>query len=49
MDADADECSNVETNECDPNALCNNTKGSYTCRCQIGYEGDGRNCTGESC
>lgn len=46
MDVDDDECANAETNDCDLNALCNNTKGSNTCRCVTGYEGDGRNCTG---
>lgn len=43
---DVDECANVETNECDSNALCTNTEGSYVCRCFKGYEGDGRNCIG---
>ena len=44
--ADIDECATNETNECDPNALCTNTEGSYICRCLKGYEGDGRNCKG---
>ena len=43
---DLDECASAETNECDPDALCNNTQGSYICRCMKGFEGDGRNCTG---
>ena len=42
-----DECESAETNECHPNASCNNTEGSYTCRCLDGYEGDGKNCTGK--
>lgn len=46
MGVDADECDNAETNDCNLNALCNNTEGSYTCRCLTGYEGDGRICTG---
>ena len=43
---DFDECVSSETNDCDPSALCTNTEGSYSCRCVIGYEGNGRNCTG---
>lgn len=43
---DVDECENVKTNDCDPNALCTNTEGSYLCRCLKGYKGDGKNCTG---
>ena len=44
---DFDECESSETNECDPNALCTNTEGSYACRCVKGYQGDGTNCTGK--
>ena len=44
---DEDECKSSETNECGLNALCNNTEGSYVCSCVSGYQGDGRNCTGE--
>ena len=39
-----DECE--DENECDPNALCTNTEGSYICRCIRGYEGDGKSCKG---
>ena len=45
---DMDECASPASNECDPNALCTNTEGSYVCRCLSGYIGDGANCTGES-
>ena len=33
--------------ECDMNANCTNTEGSYECGCNEGYEGDGYigNCT----
>lgn len=43
---DVDECSSNEKNDCNPNAMCTNTEGSYVCRCIRGFEGDGRNCTG---
>ena len=42
-----DECASPEANECDTNALCTNTDGSYICGCLSGYQGDGRNCTGK--
>lgn len=42
---DVDECAG--DNECHANAQCTNTLGGYTCACRDGYEGDGRNCTGE--
>ena len=45
---DIDECADHELNECDANALCTNTNGSYDCRCVSGYQGDGRNCTGKT-
>ena len=41
---DIDEC--MGTNDCDDNAQCNNTIGSYICTCNVGYVGDGLNCTG---
>ena len=44
---DVDECASNETNRCDKNALCNNTQGSYVCRCVSGFVGDGINCTGK--
>ena len=46
---DINECASRETNQCDPKASCNNTEGSYACRCLDGYQGDGKNCTGKSC
>ena len=43
---DIDECANG-THSCDVNALCNNTQGSYNCKCKDGFRGDGMNCTGK--
>ena len=42
---DIDECSSE--NDCDVNAKCLNTMGSFKCSCKQGYQGDGRNCSGE--
>ena len=41
--ADINECD--ESNSCHENANCTNTVGSYTCSCNLGYTGDGVNCT----
>ena len=45
---DVDECQSDALNECEPNALCTNTEGSYICRCLRGFEGDGRQCIGKA-
>ena len=34
------------THNCDSNAACNNTEGSFTCVCMDGYSGDGVKCNG---
>ena len=39
---DIDEC--FFDHECDPNSLCLNSEGTYTCLCETGYVGDGRTC-----
>ena len=44
---DIDECASPESNDCDSNALCTNTDGSYVCRCLRGFKGDGKVCTGK--
>ena len=44
---DFNECASPETNECDSNAQCTNTEGSYSCQCLGGYRGDGKNCEGK--
>jgi len=41
---DVDECAGWSDN-CDPNATCTNTPGSFSCTCNPGYEGDGVTCT----
>ena len=43
---DIDECKDG-SNNCDTNANCQNTNGSYTCTCKTGYSGDGKTCTGK--
>lgn len=45
---DANECTGG-THDCDPNALCTNTVGSFTCACKGGYEGDGKACAATGC
>ena len=44
---DLDECS-LGTHNCDSNAACTNTGGSFTCACNVGYTGAGTTCTGMS-
>ena len=44
---DIDECASG-SNDCDENADCTNTDGSYTCSCQPGFSGDGITCNGLS-
>ena len=41
------ECS-LNTDNCDANAACTDTEGSFTCTCNPGYTGDGITCTSES-
>ena len=41
---DIDECS-LDANNCDDNAACTDTEGSFFCTCNTGYTGDGVNCT----
>ena len=43
---DIDECEHDTLNDCDGNAGCTNTIGSYDCFCLNGFEGDGFNCSG---
>ena len=41
---DTDECVTTP-GTCHVNATCNNTRGSYVCKCKPGYTGDGQICT----
>jgi hypothetical protein len=43
-DTDVDECT-LALDNCDANATCANTTGSFTCTCNAGYTGDGVTCT----
>ncbi|XP_068719980.1 uncharacterized protein [Montipora capricornis] len=43
-ETDIDECS-TNSQSCDVNAVCSNTKGSYLCTCKSGYSGDGKACS----
>ena len=42
---DTDECT-FGLHDCDPNALCTNIAGTWTCVCKTGYSGSGQTCTG---
>ena len=39
---DIDECNDADN--CDDNADCTNTDGSYNCSCKTGFSGDGTSC-----
>ncbi|WP_437791806.1 FG-GAP-like repeat-containing protein [Sorangium sp. So ce693] len=41
---DVNECA-LGADNCDANAACTNTPGSFTCACNAGYSGDGVTCT----
>ena len=40
--SDINEC--LYARPCDPNAMCSDTIGSFTCTCNSGYFGDGLSC-----
>ena len=44
LNADINEC-NEGTDDCDMNADCNDTDGSFTCTCREGYSGNGTFCS----
>ena len=43
--SDNNEC-NLGTHNCNSNAACTNTDGSFTCACNTGYSGNGVTCAG---
>ena len=45
--SDINECTSAVPH-CSPNATCNNTEGSYQCRCKEGFSGDGKECQGKN-
>lgn len=47
LPVDQDECS-AEDHNCNPNADCVNTPGSYRCTCKEGFNGDGFSCSGKT-
>ena len=46
-DLDLDECG-TNNDDCDRNAICSNSIGTFTCACNSGFSGDGRSCAGSS-
>ncbi|XP_050362348.1 multiple epidermal growth factor-like domains protein 8 [Nymphalis io] len=45
---DVDECG-LRLHDCHEHAVCNNTHGSYTCKCKQGYIGDGKKSCMRTC
>ena len=43
---DVDDCTEM-TDNCDVNAYCNNTVGSFSCTCNSGFTGNGTTCAGK--
>ena len=42
--SDINECA-LGMDNCDRNADCTDTEGSFTCTCELGYTGDGTTCS----
>ena len=49
LTSDVNECAKVDDNDCDVNATCTNTPGSFNCDCNKGFRGNGRDCRGSLC
>ena len=45
--AEHNECASGN-HTCDISAICTNIRGSFTCKCDFGYTGDGHNCRGRA-
>ena len=43
---DVDECK-LELDDCNENAICDNSDGGYTCSCKRNYFGNGKLCFGQ--
>ena len=41
LHADVNECNDDTLNNCDPNAMCMDQNGTFTCQCRTGFTGDG--------
>ena len=44
---DINEC-DLDLDNCDENAACTNTDGSFTCECNHGFSGNGTLCQGNA-
>lgn len=47
--SDVDECLSNTSNNCSPDALCQNTDGSFRCECMANHTGNGTFCRGTKC